>query len=113
MNYEEMQEMLNRQFNDGQQQAYLKATSLEHCAQYIKYDYNLSVLPNANVLAVLQVGAVMLFEIDRNGSNQSSPNREVQCYSFGNGVKTKRDIVEVFNLIQKQAVCWCFKDSYV
>lgn len=39
--------------------------------------------------------------------NIQYPNREVDVFSFGNGVQCKRDIVEVFNMIQNTCVAWC------
>jgi len=44
----------------------------------------------------------MWFEIDGNGVN-----RNVKCYSQGNGVLTNRDVVEVFHMIQNNCVAWC------
>ena len=44
----------------------------------------------------------MLFKIDPNGVD-----RNVKCYSHGNGLHTERDVVEVFKFIQQNCVCWC------
>ena len=63
---------------------------------------NLSDLDECNVVAVLPVGSYMLFKIDPDGVD-----RNVKCYSQGNGIHTDRDIVEVFKFIQQNCVCWC------
>ena len=54
----------------------------------------------------------MLFSI--NPDNETPPNRNVKCYSQGNGshlksdgVYTEKDVVEVFNFIQANTVAWC------
>ena len=38
--------------------------------------------------------------------NETPPNRNVKCYSQGNGFYTEKDVVEVFNFIQKNVVAW-------
>lgn len=43
----------------------------------------------------------MLFKIDPNGVD-----RNVKCYSHGNGMHKERDVVEVFNFIQQNCACW-------
>ena len=70
---------------------------------------NLSLLEGCNVVAVLPVGTYVLFKVDPNGKD-----RNVKCYSQGNGshlnsdkVYTERDIVEVFKFIQTSVACWC------
>ena len=47
----------------------------------------------------------MLFSINPN--NETPPNRNVKCYSQGNGFHTEKDVVEVFNFIQSNVVAWC------
>ena len=59
-------------------------------------------LKGCNVIAVLPVGCYMLFSINPN--NETPPNRNVKCYSQGNGFYTERDVVEVFNFIQSNSV---------
>ena len=63
---------------------------------------DLSLLDGCNVVAVLPVGAYVLFKIDPNGVD-----RNVKCYSHGNGMYTERDVIEVFKFIQTSTVCWC------
>ena len=62
---------------------------------------DLSLLEGCNVVAVLPVGTYVLFKIDPNGKD-----RKVKCYSHGNGMYTERDVVEVFNFMQKNCACW-------
>ena len=62
---------------------------------------DLSLLEGCNVVAVLPVGTYVLFKIDPNGVD-----RNVKCYSHGNGVHTERDVVEVFKFIQTSVACW-------
>ena len=47
----------------------------------------------------------MLFSI--NPDNEVPPNRNVKCYSQGNGFYTEKDVVEVFNFTQKNSLAWC------
>ena len=68
--------------------------------RYAKPD--LSLLDGCNVVAVLPVGTYALFKIDPNGLD-----RNVKCYSHGNGMYQERDVVEVFKFIQASAACWC------
>ena len=63
---------------------------------------DLSLLEGCNVVAVLPVGTYVLFKIDTNGVD-----RNVKCYSHGNGMHTERDVVEVFKFIQTGTACWC------
>ena len=65
---------------------------------------DVSKLEGCNVIAVLPVGTYVLFSINPN--NETPPNRNVKCYSHGNGFHTERDVVEVFNFIQKQCIAW-------
>ena len=65
---------------------------------------DVSLLEGCNVIAVLPVGCYMLFSI--NPDNETPPNRNVKCYSQGNGMYTEKDVVEVFNFIQSNAVAW-------
>lgn len=65
---------------------------------------DVSKLEGCNVIASLPVGAYLLFAI--NPDNETPPNRKVKCYSNGNGVHTERDVVEVFNMIQKNCIAW-------
>ena len=63
---------------------------------------DLSLLEGCNVVAILPVGTYVLFKIDPNGVD-----RNVKCYSHGNGMHTERDVVEVFKFIQQNCACWC------
>ena len=65
---------------------------------------DVSLLEGCNVIAVLPVGCYMLFSI--NPDNETPPNCNVKCYSQGNGMYTEKDVVEVFNFIQSNAVAW-------
>ena len=47
----------------------------------------------------------MLFSINPN-NGVPEQHRNVKCYSQGNGMYTERDVVEVFNFIQKNCACW-------
>ena len=63
---------------------------------------DLSLLEDCNVVAVLPVGTYALFKIDPNGVD-----RNVKCYSHGNGMYQERDVVGVFKFIQTSTACWC------
>ena len=63
---------------------------------------DLSLLEDCNVVAVLPVGTYALFKIDPNGVD-----RNVKCYSHGNGMYQERDVVGVFNFLQQNCACWC------
>lgn len=93
----------------NQSAAYLKASDYNTIVEML---YNLSAgryaspdlssLEGCNVVAVLPVGTYALFKIDPNGLD-----RNVKCYSHGNGIHTDRDVVEVFKFIQTSCACWC------
>lgn len=92
----------------NQESSYLKASDYNTVVELL---YNLSgsryaspdlsLLEGCNVVAVLPVGTYVLFKIDPNGVD-----RNVKCYSHGNGMYTERDVVEVFKFIQSSTVCW-------
>ena len=92
----------------NQEPAYLKASDYNTVAELL---YNLSagrytkpelsLLEGCNVVAILPVGTYVLFKIDPNGKD-----RNVKCYSHGNGMHTERDVVEVFKFIQQNCACW-------
>ena len=92
----------------NQSAAYLKSSDYGTIVELL---YNLSrgrytnpdltLLEGCNVVAVLPVGTYVLFKIDPNGLD-----RNVKCYSHGNGVYTDRDVVEVFKFIQQNCACW-------
>ena len=96
-----------------QQPSYLLPTDLKTVVELL---YNLSrgriaqpdvsLLEWCNVIAVLPVGCYMLFSINPNNGVQEQ-HRNVKCYSQGNGVYTEKDVVEVFNFIQKDSLAWC------
>lgn len=92
----------------NQSAAYLKSSGYNTITEllynlskgrYTKPD--LSLLEGCNVVAVLPVGTYVLFKIDPNGKD-----RNVKCYSHGNGMHTERDVVEVFKFIQQNCACW-------
>ena len=107
--FEQMKQQTQEQFNQQQQASYLLPSDLNTVVELL---YNLSRgrytqpelsnLDGCNVVAVLPVGTYMLFKIDPNGVD-----RNVKCYSHGNGLHTERDVVEVFKFIQQNCVCWC------
>ena len=66
---------------------------------------DLSLLEGCNVIAVLPVGCYMLFSINPN-NGVPEQHRNVKCYSQGNGFYSEKDVVEVFNFIQKNSVAW-------
>lgn len=89
-------------------QSYLKSSDYNTVLELLynlsggRYTHpTLSLLEGCNVVAVLPVGAYMLFKIDPNGND-----RNVKCYSQGNGIHTDRDVVEVFKFIQQNCACW-------
>ena len=92
----------------NQPDAYLKASDYGTIVEML---YNLSrgrytnpdltLLEGCNVVAVLPVGTYVLFKIDPKGVD-----RNVKCYSHGNGIHTDRDVVEVFKFIQQNCACW-------
>ena len=92
----------------NQSAAYLKASDYNTVVEllynlskgrYTKPD--LSLLEGCNIVAVLPVGTYALFKIDPNGVD-----RNVKCYSHGNGMYQERDVVGVFKFIQQSTVCW-------
>ena len=95
-----------------QQPSYLLPTDLKTVVELL---YNLSrgrttqpdlsLLEGCNVIAVLPIGCYMLFSINPN-NGVPEQHRNVKCYSQGNGVYTEKDVVEVFNFIQSNAVAW-------
>ena len=110
--FEQMKQQMQEQFTQQQQASYLLPSDLNTVVELL---YNLSrgritqpdvsLLEGCNVIAVLPVGCYMLFSINPN--NETPPNRNVKCYSQGNGMYTERDVVEVFNFIQKNSLAWC------
>ena len=110
--FEQMKQQMQEQLNKQQQSSYLLPSDLNTVVELL---YNLSGgrttqpdvtrLEGCNVIAVLPVGCYMLFSI--NPDNEVPPNRNVKCYSQGNGFYTERDVVEVFNFIQKNSLAWC------
>ena len=109
--FEQMKQQMQEQLNQQQQPSYLLPSDLNTVVELF---YKLSggritqpdvtKLEGCNVIAVLPVGCYLLFSI--NSSNETPPNRNVKCYSQGNGMYTERDVVEVFNFIQKNSVAW-------
>ena len=109
--FEQMKQQMQEQFNQQQQSSYLLPSDLNTVVALL---YKLSEgritqpdvtrLEGCNVIAVLPVGCYMLFSI--NPDNDTPPIRNVKCYSQGNGFYSEKDIVEVFNFIQKNSACW-------
>lgn len=103
--YEQIQNQMKQYFNQQQETSYLLPTDLNTVLMMLNNlgcsQPDVSKLEGCNVIAVLPVGAYMLFKIDPNGVD-----RNVQCYSHGNGFHTERDVVEVFNFIQQHCIVW-------
>ena len=106
--YEQIQNQMKQQFQQQQEASYLLPTDLNTVLMMLdemqSHPPDVSKLEGCNVIAVLPVGAYMLFSI--NPDNKNPPDRNVKCYSHGNGFYTERDVVEVFNFIQKQCIAW-------
>ena len=106
-----MKQQMQGQFNKQQQSSYLLPSDLNTVVELL---YNLSggritqpdvtKLEGCNVIAVLPVGCYLLFSI--NPDNEVPPNRNVKCYSQGNGMYQELDVVEVFKFIQQNCACW-------
>ena len=78
--FEQMKQQMQEQFNQQQQASYLLPSDLNTVVE-------------------------LLFSI--NPDNEVPPIRNVKCYSQGNGMYTDRDVVEVFNFVQKNSLAWC------
>ena len=106
--FEQIQNQMKQQFQQQQEASYLLPTDLNTVLMMLdeiaSHPPDVSKLEGCNVIAVLPVGAYMLFSI--NPDNKNPPDRNVKCYSNGNGFHTERDVVEVFNFIQKQCIAW-------
>ena len=110
--FEQMKQQMQEQLNQQQQASYLLPSDLNTVVELL---YNLSGgritqpdvtrLEGCNVIAVLPVGCYMLFSINPN-NGVPEQHRNVKCYSQGNGMYTERDVVEVFNFIQSNALAW-------
>ena len=106
--YEQIQNQMKQQFQQQQEASYLLPTDLNTVLMMLNKlgspQPDVTKLEGCNVIAVLPVGTYVLFSINPN--NETPPNRNVKCYSNGNGFHTERDVVEVFNFIQKQCIAW-------
>ena len=106
--FEQAQKQMNQHFNQQQEASYLLPADLNTVLMMLdeiaSHPPDVSKLEGCNVIAVLPVGAYMLFSI--NPDNKNPPDRNVKCYSHGNGFYTERDVVEVFNFIQQQCIAW-------
>ena len=107
--FEQIQNQMKQQFQQQQEASYLLPTDLNTVLMMLNKlgspQPDVTKLEGCNVIAVLPVGNYVLFSINLN--NETPPNRNVTCYSNGNGFHTERDVVEVFNFIQKQCIAWC------
>lgn len=107
--YEQIQNQMKQQFQQQQEASYLLPADLNTVLMMLNKlgspQPDVTKLEGCNVIAVLPVGTYVLFSISPN--NETPPNRNVKCYSNGNGFHTERDVVEVFNFIQKQCIAWC------
>ena len=109
--FEQMKQQMQEQLNQNQQTSYLLPSDLNTVVELLyklsrgrTTQPDLSRLEGCNVIAVLPVGCYMLFSI--NPDNEVPPNRNVKCYSQGNGFYSEKDVVEVFNFIQANTVAW-------
>lgn len=106
--FEQIQNQMNQHFKQQQEASYLLPADLNTVLMMLdemqSHPPDVSKLEGCNVIAVLPIGTYVLFSINPN--NETPPNRNVKCYSNGNGFHTERDVVEVFNFIQKQCIAW-------
>ena len=113
--FEQIQNQMKQQFQQQQEASYLLPTDLNTVLMMLdempSHPPDVSKLEGCNVIAVLPVGTYVLFSINPN--NETPPNRNVKCYSHGNGASstnsnfhTERDVVEVFNFIQNNCIAW-------
>lgn len=82
------------------QQAYLMATSIEHCMSVTRQPFNLDVIENVNTIVVLdnEERTVMLASV-------TPPDEKVVVHL--NGIDHNITVQSLFNTIQTQAVAWC------
>lgn len=101
--FNNIEDMIRNAFEQQNQPCYHTAHDLRFLLSKVQCDIGSIVkkLPNANVIAVTNTGDINLFVIDPNGVD-----RNVKCYSSGNGITTDRDVVDVFNFIQKDCFIW-------
>ena len=106
--FEQIQNQMKQQFQQQQEASYLLPTDLNTVLMMLNKlgspQPDVTKLEGCNVIAVLPVGTYVLFSINPN--NETPPNRNVKCYSHGNGFHTERDVVEVFNFIQNNCIAW-------
>ena len=106
--FEQIQNQMNQHFKQQQEASYLLPADLNTVLMMLdemqSHPPDVTKLEGCNVIAVLPVGTYVLFSINPN--NETPPNRNVKCYSNGNGFHTERDVVEVFNFIQQQCIAW-------
>ena len=106
--FEQIQNQMKQQFQQQQEASYLLPTDLNTVVMMLNKlgspQPDVTKLEGCYVIAVLPVGSYMLFSINPN--NETPPNRNVKCYSNGNGFHTERDVVEVFNFIQQKCIAW-------
>ena len=106
--FEQIQNQMKQQFQQQQEASYLLPTDLNTVLAILNKlgcsQPDVTKLEGCNVIAVLPIGSYMLFSINPN--NETPPNRNVKCYSHGNGFHTERDVVEVFNFIQNNCIAW-------
>ena len=106
--FEQIQNQMKQQFQQQQEASYLLPTDLNTVLMMLDKlgspQPDVTKLEGCNVIAVLPIGSYMLFSINPN--NETPPNRNVKCYSHGNGFHTERDVVEVFNFIQNNCIAW-------
>ena len=81
--------------------AYLIATSFEHCKQYLdESSIDLTKLPEATVFAVLPEGNYMLASI-------KPPELIAECYLYSRGDVVHAKVQQIYEIIQTTATAWC------
>lgn len=101
--FEQIQNQMKAQFGK-QDSSYLLPSDLNTVLGFCNTQPDVTKLEGCNVIAILPLGAYMLFSI--NPDNLVRPDRNVKCYSHGNGFYTERDVTDVFNFIQNQCIAW-------
>lgn len=96
--------IFNKMFQE-QPQGYLRAGNVQDITRLCRTPPDVSNLENCNVIAVLPVGACVLFSI--NPENKNPPDRKVKCYFQGNDTYAEKDVFEVFSFIQNKCIAWC------
>lgn len=109
-------EQIQNQMKQQQESSYLLPTDLNTVLMMLNNlgspQPDVTKLEGCNLISVVPVGTYVLFAINPN--NETPPNRNVKCYtgsneatSMNSNFHTERDVVDVFNFIQNNAIAWC------